>query len=237
MTTSTRTSRGILFCPQPTGDSRVERYDSPSTRDGKTELKVTFQGQTKIIPIEVQESFDRGPISFNLGVMPVFMKAGCNTGSCHGSARGQDRFMLSLFGYDSKGDHFRITREEGTRRINLAIPEESLLVEKAIEAVPHTGGKLFEKNSKHWQTLVGWLRDGAPQDPEDIAKPDRIELFTPAALLEGPGASQQMTVLAHYSDGTTRGVTPLTVFQSSNGVSAAVDEKGLVTADKEERPS
>ena len=74
----------------------------------------------------------------------------------------------------------------------------------------------FEKNSKHWQTLVGWLRDGAPQDPEDIAKPDRIELFPPAALLEGSGASQQMTVLAHYSDGTTRDVTPLTVFQSSN---------------------
>ena len=39
-----------------------------------------------------------------------------------------------------------------------------------------------------------------------------------------------MTVLAHYSDGTTRDVTPLTVFQSSNDVSAAVDEKGLVTA-------
>ena len=201
-------------------------------KDGKTELKVTFEGQTKIVPIEVQGASTERPISFNLDVMPVFMKAGCNTGSCHGSARGQDRFMLSLFGYDPKGDHFRITREEGTRRINLAIPEESLLVEKAIEAVPHTGGKLFEKNSKHWQTLVGWLRDGAPQDPEDIAKPDRIELFPPSALLEGSGASQQMTVLAHYSDGTTRDVTPLTVFQSSNDVSAAVDEKGLVTADK-----
>ena len=43
-----------------------------------------------------------------------------------------------------------------------------------------------------------------------------------------------MTVLAHYSDGTTRGDHSLTVFQSSNSVSAAVDEKGLVTADKEE---
>ena len=52
----------------------------------------------------------------------------------------------------------------------------------------------------------------------------------PSALLEGEGATQQLTVLAHYSDGTTRDVTPLTVFQSSNDVSAAVDEKGLVTA-------
>ena len=41
--------------------------------------------------------------------------------------------MLSLFGYDPEGDHYRITREQGTRRINLAIPEESMLVEKPLE--------------------------------------------------------------------------------------------------------
>ena len=39
-----------------------------------------------------------------------------------------------------------------------------------------------------------------------------------------------MTVLAHYSDGTTRDVTPLTVFQSSNDVSAAIDDQGKVEA-------
>ena len=138
--------------------------------------------------------------------------------------------MLSLFGYDPEGDHYRITREQGTRRINLAIPEESMLVEKAIGTVPHSGGKLFGKESRHWKTLVDWLKDGANKDPKDIAKPTNIELFPPSALLEGEGATQQMTVLAHYSDGTTRDVTPLTVFQSSNDVSAAVDEKGLVTA-------
>jgi len=43
------------------------------------------------------------------------------------------------------GDFHRVTREMNGRRINLAIPEESLLVEKATEAVPHTGGKNFER--------------------------------------------------------------------------------------------
>ena len=52
-----------------------------------------------------------------------------------------------------------------------------MLVEKAIGTVPHTGGKLFSKNSKHWHTLVDWLKDGANKDPEDIAKPTNIELF------------------------------------------------------------
>jgi hypothetical protein len=201
-------------------------------KDGNSTLTVTFQNRKVELPITVKDAVEERPISFNLDVMPVFLKAGCNTGSCHGSARGQDRFMLSLFGYDAKGDHFRITREQGTRRINLAIPEESMLVEKAIAAVPHTGGKLFEKNSDHWNALVGWLRRGAPQDPESIAKPTDLELLPKSLLLEGQGATQQMTAIAHYSDGTTRDVTSLSVFQSNNDVSAHVDDQGLITAEK-----
>ena len=78
--------------------------------------------------------------------------------------------------------------------------------------------------------MVSWLEDGAKKDPDDIAKPTSIELFPPSALMEGFGATQQMTVLAQYSDGTTRDITPLTVFQSSNDVSAAIDEHGKVVA-------
>jgi hypothetical protein len=211
---------------------RMENNTIHPVKDGNSTLTVTFQNRKVELPITVKDAVEERPISFNLDVMPVFLKAGCNTGSCHGSARGQDRFMLSLFGYDAKGDHFRITREQGTRRINLAIPEESMLVEKAIAAVPHTGGKLFEKNSDHWNTLVGWLRSGAPQDPESIAKPTDLELLPKSLLLEGQGATQHMTAIAHYSDGTTRDVTSLSVFQSNNDVSAHVDEQGLITAEK-----
>ena len=79
--------------------------------------------------------------------------------------------MLSLFGYDPVGDYYRVTRELSGRRIDLAYPAESLLVEKATEAVPHTGGKLFSKDSEYHDTLVSWLKAGAPDDPEDIATP------------------------------------------------------------------
>ena len=200
--------------------------------DGKTKLQASYQGLNTEISITVSKAMENREVSFNLDVMPVFLKAGCNTGSCHGSARGQDRFMLSLFGYDPEGDHYRITREQGTRRINLAIPEESMLVEKSIGAVPHTGGKLFSKDSEHWKTLVNWLKKGALDDPKDIAKPEKLELYPPELLLEGDGATQQMTVLARYTDGTTRDVTKLTVFQSNNELSASINEDGLVTAGK-----
>src|SRR6185295_15485731 len=97
-------------------------------------------------------------------VMPIFMAAGCNVGSCHGSARGKDGFRLSLFGFDPDGDYFRITREMSTRRINLADPRQSLLLLKATGKVPHTGGKRFEENSPNYNTILRWLEAGAVKD-------------------------------------------------------------------------
>ncbi len=42
----------------------------------------------------------------------------------------------------------RITREFPGRRINLALPEESMLLTKADGEAPHTGGKRFEKGQR-----------------------------------------------------------------------------------------
>ena len=132
------------------------------------------------------------PIDFHLDVMPVFMSEGCNIGACHGSARGQDGFMLSLFGYDPEGDHYRLTREMAGYRINLAIPEESLLIEKSIEAVPHTGGKLYEKGSDAYKTMVEWVANGATKRPAaEVPKIVSLYLYPPKLVLEGAGATQR----------------------------------------------
>src|SRR5262245_46937878 len=61
--------------------------------------------------------------SFRQDVMPVFFRAGCNAGGCHGAAKGKDGFMLSLFGYDPAGDYHRIVHDITGRRINTTIPE------------------------------------------------------------------------------------------------------------------
>ena len=202
-------------------------------KDGATDLTVKVADQSVTIPVTVKDAEKDRPISFHLDVMPVFMSAGCNTGSCHGSARGQDGFMLSLFGYDPDGDHFRLTREMAGHRINLAIPEESLLVEKSIESVPHTGGKLMEKGSDEYNTLVEWVKDGAKNDDSDkVAHVTELTLYPPKLVLEGAGATQQMTVRAKYSDGHDRDVTDLAVFMSNNDPTAAISEDGLVTAGK-----
>ncbi len=199
--------------------------------DGSTQLTAAHEGLTATAPVTVSAAGQAAPLSFRLDVMPVFMRAGCNTGSCHGAARGKDGFMLSLFGYDPNGDYHRLTREITFRRINLALPQESLLLEKSTGAVPHTGGKRFDAESEYYQTLLQWLQAGAPnENAGDVPKVVSVELYPPQVVLEGSGATQQMTVRAKYSDGADRDVTKLVVFLSNNDNSATVSPDGLVTA-------
>ena len=220
----------VEFEPKDSSLISVEGNIFRPRKDGETTITINFHGKDATIPIKISDAEKERPVSFRLDVMPVFMRASCNTGSCHGSARGQDGFMLSLFGYDPVGDYYRVTRELSGRRIDLAYPAESLLVEKATEAVPHTGGKLFSKDSEYHDTLVSWLKAGAPDDPEDIATPTSLNIYPDQAVLEGKGRTQQFIAVAGYSDGTTRDVTSLTVFETNNAPSAEISKDGMVTA-------
>jgi hypothetical protein len=201
-------------------------------KDGQTTVTVEWNQKKVDVPVTVKGAATDRPISFNLDVMPVFMRSNCNTGSCHGSARGQDGFRLSLFGFDPKGDHYRLTEEMSGRRINFAVPEESLLVTKSINEVPHTGGKKMEKGSASCNTLVEWVATGAAYDPPTVAKPVKVEIFPRQAVLEGEDAKLQFTVRATYSDGHDRDITALTVFKGNNDTSASIDPQGLVTTHK-----
>jgi hypothetical protein len=198
--------------------------------DGKCSIAVEFEGKTTQVPVDVKDATKDRPISFKLDVMPIFLRNGCNQGGCHGAARGKDGFRLSLFGFDPDGDHYRLTRELNGRRINLAIPEESLLVEKSIGKVPHTGGQKFAVGEQYYNDLVRWVDAGGPQDPAGIPTPVSVDLFPKSALLDGKGSTQQLIVRAKYSDGSERDVTSLALFLSSNDSSGKVSPNGLVTA-------
>ncbi len=198
--------------------------------DGGTELKIEFSGQTLTVPVIVKDATKERPVSFKNDVMPIFLRTGCNTGSCHGAARGKDGFRLSLFGFDPDGDHHRITREFALRRVNLALPDESLMMLKSAGKVTHSGGKLFAEGDEEYQTMSRWLTAGAPNDPADVITPVSMEILPRQAVLEGNGAMQRMTVRATYSDGTKRDVTSLCLFLSNNDTSARIDKNGLVTA-------
>jgi hypothetical protein len=218
------------FTPTDPALVRLDANIVTPTADGQAELQVEFAGRTVSVPVTVKDAAVDRPISFRLDVMPVFARAGCNTGSCHGAARGKDGFRLSLFGFDPDGDYQRITREIGGRRINLAQPEHSLIVEKALGAVPHTGGTRFTKDSPLYKTLVDWIAAGVPIDGPNPPQLVDLQLYPTSAVLNGRGEKQPLTVRATYSDGQNRDVTSLAYFMTSNDTSAAVTPDGLVTA-------
>ena len=198
--------------------------------DGKGIVKVETTGGTINVPVETTDATTDPPVSFKRDIMPIFLKAGCNTGACHGSARGKDGFHLSLFGYDPDGDYFRITREVSGRRLNLALPAESLILQKATGSVVHTGGKRFDANSDLYKTLLRWIEEGAQGDPPNVPTVTGVELLPKQLLLEGENTTQQMTVRARYSDGSVRDVTQLAVFMGNNDPTAKVSPEGMVTA-------
>ncbi|QDV22841.1 DUF1549 and DUF1553 domain-containing protein [Aureliella helgolandensis] len=197
---------------------------------GETKLTASWSELAAESQVAIANSDVTKPISFHLDVMPVLTRTGCNTGSCHGAARGKDGFRLSLFGFDPAGDYQRITRELGIRRINLAVPEQSLIYLKAVGAVPHSGGKRMEPDSEYAKTLLSWLQDDAPADAQAPPTCTQVELFPPEAVMEGEGAAQRMVAVAHFSDGTTRDVTSLAAFTTNNELTAAVNDQGAVTA-------
>ena len=210
--------------------AKFENHTLYPVADGKTEMEIEFGGRKLKLPVNVAKAKEDRPISFKLDVMPVFMKASCNSGPCHGSSRGKDGFRLSLFGFDPDGDYDRLTREFIGRRINLALPEDSLMLTKATGAVQHTGGQSFTKDTEYYDSMLRWLKAGVPKDPADVAKVTGIELYPKQAVLEGTGATQRLTVRATYSDGTDRDITHLAAIVSNNDGSVQVSKDGMLTA-------
>lgn len=168
-------------------------------------------------------------VDFENDLQPIFTRMGCNSGPCHGKARGQGGFQLSLLGFDPQQDFDAITKEGRGRRIFPADPQNSLILAKPAGTVPHGGGRRLEVGGPEYQTMLNWIRQGMPRKAPEAPTLDSITV-SPTSIVASPNQSQALIVTAKYSDGTEREVTRLTAFQSNEAPIAAVDETGVVTA-------
>src|SRR5438132_8725936 len=89
--------------------------------------------------------------TYERDVVPILTRAGCNAGACHGKARGQNGFQLSLLGFDRDFDYAAIVEEARGRRIFPASPEQSLLLRKPTGQVAHGGGKRLDLGGPHYE--------------------------------------------------------------------------------------
>lgn len=197
-------------------------------RDGKTNIIARIGNTKVVVPIEVNESQRPRDYHFVNDIEPLFGRFGCNTSGCHGKAEGQNGFKLSVFGFDPDGDFAALVQEGRGRRIFPAAPARSLLLSKAAGLVPHGGGIRIPADSEAFELLRGWIAAGCPVGNPSAAtvKSVRVE---PAERLMNARTTQQLRVIAIYSDGSEKDVTSTARFQTNNEAVASVDSNGLVT--------
>jgi len=164
-------------------------------------------------------------VSFRNEVMPALSKAGCNLGACHGAASGKGRLALSLRGEDPLKDHAALT---GTF-LRPGEPRRSAMLRKATTDLPHEGGKRFAVDSDSYRVLARWINEGAPFEVEGEPKLARLEVSPKERVVFAPETSAQVSVVAHFSDGSRRDVTRWAVYEPSTlNVEAGAD--GLIAS-------
>ena len=168
-------------------------------------------------------------IDFAHDVAPVLSRLGCNAGTCHGSAQGKNGFKLSLRGYDPLFDVRALTDDQAARHVNLASPDDSMMLLKPTGAVPHVGGGLIQPGEPYYEIMRSWITDGAKLDLT-TPRVTKIEVFPVNPVVQRIGTKQQLRVLATYANGEVRDVSREAFLDSANTEVAVAGRAGLITA-------
>ena len=168
-------------------------------------------------------------VSFQNDVIPVLTKSGCNIGVCHAKAgNGRNGFQLSLLGFEPLEDYQYLVKDSRGRRLSSSSPETSLLLLKATNRVPHGGGARMTVDSPGYQTLLNWIKQGTPARSSDN-EPTLVSFeVEPRQSMIARKQTLALKAIAKYSDGSTRDVTGMALYESNDRALAEVNEQGLV---------
>jgi len=166
---------------------------------------------------------------FELDIQPILTARGCNSGPCHGKARGQNGFALSLLGFDANMDYDAIVKNSRGRRLSMASPTESLMLTKATGKLPHGGGIRFTESDEDYRLLLDWIERGVVRSTEADPKLLSIEI-APSPHSLTAGQSEALTVTAKYSDNSSREITRMCAFQSNEPAIVSISADGKLKA-------
>jgi hypothetical protein len=196
--------------------------------DGEGQITFAVADKSIAVPLKVSAAAADYTASFVRDVMPTMSKMGCNAGTCHGSLNGKNGFKLSLRGYDATFDHRALTDDVAARRINRAAPDQSMMLLKPSGVIPHVGGVLTQPEQPYYELIRSWIGGGLKLD-SDSPRVSKIEIFPKNPIVPMPGMTQQMKVLATYSDGAVRDVTLEAFVDSGNTDVAETNKLALVS--------
>ena len=195
--------------------------------DGATSIVVKLGDQAVTIPVEVTGVAAEFHPDFIRDVNPVLSRVGCNAGTCHGAVKGKNGFKLSLRGYDPIYDVRALTDDLSSRRVNLASPDDSLMLLKTTAAVPHMGGQVIQPGEPYYEIVRRWVADGVKLEL-NTPRVIKIDVLPQNPVVQLIGAKQQLRVLATYADGRVRDVTREAFVESGNTEVAAAERGGLL---------
>lgn len=224
-------TRDVQYTLEPMGIATIDASGVVRSRaNGSATITAKHSsGVTATTKVVVERAEQELAINFPTQVVPIFTKLGCNGGGCHGKSSGQNGFALSLLGFEPAEDYEYIVQEARGRRISVAAPTQSLLLQKATGVVPHGGGKRLELDGPYYEIIRRWIAAGAAAGDPSVRRVASIEAV-PKERLMPRNSQQQLVVIAHYTDGTTEDVSELAQYKLSEPDMAQVNETGLVTA-------
>lgn len=162
-----------------------------------------------------------GAVDFDTQIMPLITKYGCNSGACHGAAAGRGGLRMSLYGSKPAFDFEQLTLELKGRRVNLARPDQSLLLRKPTEWIAHGGGTRFDADSEPGKLLLRWIEEGANR-PASTTTLSHLKV-TPSVLVAKLDQVATLKATATFSNGDQQDVTRWTIFQPDDPVAVQIE--------------
>lgn len=222
------------------------RFLSPArlaaTGDGRLTVTAEFEGAASRAAVRIENAGIARPVVFTREISAILTKQGCNGAACHGGVKGKGGLKLSanaLYPKDdyewlTKGGTYQVLTDEvkGERipRVNLDLPEDSLLLTKPTMAQPHGGGKRFEKDSDDYKTILQWIAAGVPYgDQSDAPRLVGIDVYPKMAVVPAEGR-HRLIVTGRYSDGRTEDFTHRVLYSSNDAEVATVGSDGVIRA-------
>lgn len=221
-------TRAVTYSAEPADAVRIDASGLVvPLADAAVTVTASFGGRSATTELQVVGVGQEPPIHFARQIVPIFTKLGCNGGGCHGKISGQNGFRLSLLGFEPQEDYEFLVKESRGRRVSPVMPQRSLLLTKATNETPHGGGQRLEHDSYEYRLLWRWIAQGMPYGESDGPTVESIAIVPPVRRLP-PGETQQLAVVARYSDGSVQDVSRAAVYESNDSSMAEVSPTGLV---------